>query len=110
MSGALTLSGPPTAPLQAADKLYVDSNIAVKADLVSGLVPTSELGTGAASGLNCLLGNGTWGSCGSSANATEIQSVPVGVAAPTNGQVLAYSSATGQSCGRRLRRAGREGW
>ena len=96
MSGALTLSGPPTAPLQAADKLYVDSNIAVKADLVSGLVPTSELGTGAASGLNCLLGNGTWGSCGSSANATEIQSVPVGVAAPTNGQVLAYSSATGQ--------------
>jgi hypothetical protein len=96
MTGTLTLSGPPTAPLQASDKQYVDSNIAVKADLVSGLVPTSELGSGAASGLNCLLGNGTWGSCGSSANATEIQSVPVGSTAPTNGQVLAYSSSTGQ--------------
>jgi hypothetical protein len=96
MTGTLTLSGTPTAPLQAADKQYVDSNIALKADLISGLVPTSELGSGAASGLNCLLGNGTWGSCGSSANATEIQSVPVGSGAPTNGQVLAYSSATGQ--------------
>src|SRR5580693_4977797 len=96
MTGPLTLSGPPTAPLQAADKQYVDSNIAVKADLVSGLVPTSELGSGIASGLNCLLGSGTWGSCGSSANATEIQSVPVGSTSPANGQVLAYSSATGQ--------------
>jgi hypothetical protein len=96
MTGTLTLSGSPTAPLQAADKQYVDSNIAVKADLVSGLVPTSELGSGAASGLNCLLGNGTWGSCGSSANATEIQSVPVGSTAPSNGQVLTYSSTSGQ--------------
>ena len=49
MTGALTLSGNPTAPLQASDKQYVDSNIAVKADLVTGLVPTSELGSGAAS-------------------------------------------------------------
>jgi hypothetical protein len=96
MTGALTLSGPPTAPLQSADKQYVDSNIAVKADLVSGLVPTSELGSGTASGLNCLLGSGTWGSCGSSANATEIQSVPVESTAPTNGQVLTYSSTLGQ--------------
>ena len=96
MTGPLTLSGPPTAPLQSADKQYVDSNIAVKADLVSGVVPTSELGSGVPSDLNCLLGNGTWGSCGSSANATEIQSVPVGSTAPTNGQVLAYSSANGQ--------------
>jgi hypothetical protein len=96
MTGPLTLSGPPTAPLQAADKQYVDSNIAVKADLVSGLVPTSELGSGTASGLNCLLGSGTWGSCGSSANATEIQSVPVESTAPTDGQVLTYSSSSGQ--------------
>jgi hypothetical protein len=96
MSGTLTLSGNPTAPLQAAPKQYVDSSTAAKADLVSGLVPTGELGSGVASALNCLLGNGTWGSCGSSANATEIQSVPVGSAAPSNGQVLTYSSSSGQ--------------
>ena len=96
MTGALTLSANPTAPLQAAPKQYVDLSSASKANLVSGLVPTNELGSGTASALNCLLGSGTWGSCGSSANATEIQSVPVGSTAPANGQVLAYSSATGQ--------------
>jgi hypothetical protein len=96
MTGPLTLSGSPTAPLQAAAKQYVDLTAASKANLVSGLVPTNELGSGAASGLNCLLGNGTWGSCGSSANATEIQSVPVGSTVPANGQVLTYSSSSGQ--------------
>jgi len=96
MTGPLTLSGQPTAPQQAADKDYVDLSAAAKADLISGLVPTSELGSGAASSLNCLLGNGTWGSCASSANATEIQSVPVGSTAPSNGQVLTYSSSSGQ--------------
>jgi hypothetical protein len=96
MTGPLTLSGNPTAPLQAAAKQYVDSSVAVKADLVSGLVPTDELGSGTASGLNCLLGSGAWGPCGSSANATAIQSVPVAAGAPANGQVLAYSSTSGQ--------------
>jgi hypothetical protein len=96
MTGTLTLSASPTAPLQAAPKQYVDLSAAAKADLVSGLVPTRELGSGTASGLNCLLGNGTWGSCGSSANATEIQSVPVGSTTPSNGQVLTYSSTSGQ--------------
>jgi hypothetical protein len=96
MSGPLTLSGSPTAPLQAADKNYVDLSAAAKADLVTGLVPTGELGSGTASALNCLLGNGTWGSCGSSANATEIQSVPVASGAPANGQVLTYLSESGQ--------------
>jgi len=96
MTGPLTLSASPTAPLQAAAKQYVDLTAASKANLVSGLVPTNELGSGAASSLNCLLGNGTWGSCGSSANATEIQSVPVGSTAPANGQVLTYSSSSGQ--------------
>ena len=96
MTGSLTLNANPTAPLQAAPKQYVDLSAASKADLVSGLVPTGELGSGAASALNCLLGNGTWGSCASSANATEIQSVPVGATAPANGQVLTYSSSTGQ--------------
>src|SRR5712671_2519510 len=96
MTGALTLSGNPTAPLQASPKQYVDLSAAAKADLVSGMVPTGELGSGAASALNCLLGNGTWGPCGSSANATAIQSVPVGATAPSNGQVLTYSSTSGQ--------------
>jgi hypothetical protein len=96
MTGALTLSGNPTAPLQASDKQYVDSSVAVKADLVTGLVPTDELGSGVASPLNCLLGSGAWGPCGSSANATAIQSVPVAAGTPANGQVLAYSSTTGQ--------------
>jgi hypothetical protein len=96
MTGPLTLSGNPTAPLQAAAKQYVDSSVVVKADLVSGLVPTRELGSGTASALNCLLGNGTWGPCGSSANATAIQSVPVATGAPANGQVLAYSTSSGQ--------------
>jgi hypothetical protein len=96
MTGPLTLSGNPTAPLQAAAKQYVDSSVVVKADLVSGLVPTGELGSGTASALNCLLGNGTWGPCGSSANATAIQSVPVATSTPANGQVLAYSLSSGQ--------------
>jgi hypothetical protein len=96
MTGPLTLSANPTAPLQAAPKQYVDTGLAVKADLISGVVPTSELGTGVASGLNCLLGSGSWGPCGSSANATAIQSVPVASAAPGDGQVLTYSASAGQ--------------
>ncbi|MFZ0199303.1 MAG: hypothetical protein WB523_19290 [Candidatus Sulfotelmatobacter sp.] len=96
MTGPLTLAGNPTAPLQAAAKQYVDSGLVVKADLISGLVPTSELGSGTASGLNCLLGSGAWGPCGSSANATAIQSVPVAAGTPGNGQVLTYSSTSGQ--------------
>src|ERR1700688_3242260 len=96
MTGPLTLSGSPTAPVQAAPKQYVDQTAAAKADLVGGLIPTGELGSGTASGLNCLLGSGSWGPCGSSANATAIQSVPVASNAPGNGQVLTYSSTSGQ--------------
>ncbi len=96
MTGPLTLSGNPTAPLQSAPKQYVDASVTIKADLIAGLVPTNELGSGTASGLNCLLGSGAWGPCGSSANATAIQSVPVAAGTPANGQVLTYSSASGQ--------------
>ncbi len=96
MTGPLTLSGAPTSPLQAADKQYVDSLGTVKADLISGLVPANELGSGTPSALNCLLGSGAWGPCGSSANATAIQSVPVAAGTPGNGQVLTYSSSSGQ--------------
>jgi trimeric autotransporter adhesin len=44
MTGPLVLSGPPTAPSQAATKNYVDLGMASKADLVSGTVPLTELG------------------------------------------------------------------
>ncbi len=65
LTGPLTLPGNPAAPLQAAPKQYVDLGFASKADLISGLVPASELGTGTGSSGTCLLGNGTWGGCGS---------------------------------------------
>src|SRR5262249_9142441 len=42
MTGPIVLPGPPSAPLQAATKGYVDSGTASKADLVAGTVPASE--------------------------------------------------------------------
>ncbi len=69
MTGPLTLPGSPSAPNQASDKQYVDSSISAKADLVSGMVPPTELGSGAANSATCLTGNSTWGSCGGGAPA-----------------------------------------
>ena len=69
MTGPLTLPGDPTAPNQAADRHYVDSGLSAKADLVSAMVPTAELGAGVASSATCLNGNSTWGSCGTGAPA-----------------------------------------
>ncbi len=69
MTGPLTLPGPPTSPTQAADRQYVDSGLAVKADLVNSLVPAAELGAGIASSATCLTGNSTWGACGGGAPA-----------------------------------------
>ncbi len=63
MTGPITLPGAPAAPLQAATKQYVDTELGAKADLVSGLVPTNELGSGQAAAGNCLTGNGTWAPC-----------------------------------------------
>ncbi len=67
MTGPLTLAADPTAPDQAADRHYIDSGLSVKADLISGTVPVSELGAGVANSNTCLTGNSTWGSCGSGA-------------------------------------------
>src|SRR5579862_895064 len=78
MTGPITLPSSPIAPMQAATKQYVDQGSSAKADLVSGVVPAGELGTGAAGSGTCLLGNGTWGACGSGGG-------PVGVA---NGSAL----------------------
>jgi hypothetical protein len=64
MTGPLTLAGDPTAPEQAATRHYVDSGLAAKANLASGVVPPDELGSGLANASTCLNGNSTWGSCG----------------------------------------------
>lgn len=65
MTGALVLAGDPTSANQAADKHYADMLAAVKADLIAGLVPPSELASGTPGASTCLLGNQTWGPCGS---------------------------------------------
>jgi hypothetical protein len=83
MTGALTLNGAPTAPMQATSKQYVDTGIASKADLVSGVVPAGELGAGTANSGTCLYGNGTWGPCGSgSGNVSTTPSATQAIAEP----------------------------
>ncbi|HEY3974317.1 MAG TPA: hypothetical protein VGM18_15030 [Candidatus Sulfotelmatobacter sp.] len=77
MTGPLVLPGSPSSSLQAADKGYVDLGLATKADLISGLVPTGELGAGSASASTCLLGNGTWGPCASGSGTGNVSTNPL---------------------------------
>jgi hypothetical protein len=72
LTGPLTLSGDPVAPNQAVTKHYTDISVAVKADLIGGLVPPTELASGTPSGSTCLLGNQTWGSCGAGGSSSYI--------------------------------------
>lgn len=79
MTGPITLPGAPAAPMQAATKQYVDTGLTAKADLVSGLVPANELGTGSATTGSCLLGNGasgTWGACGGGGGTGNLSTTP----------------------------------
>jgi hypothetical protein len=95
MTGTLTLSGDPSAPLQAATRRYVDNGLSAKANLVNGLVPANQLGTGSANGSTCLNGNSSWGPCGTSSNAVQLQGIPLSMAMPSDGQVITYDSGSG---------------
>src|SRR5581483_2089964 len=96
MTGPLTLAGDPVATNQASTKHYVDVGIAGTAGLVGGVVPPGELGTGTANTSVCLHGNSAWGACGTSSNASSIQSVPVATTTPTDNQVITYVASLGQ--------------
>jgi len=96
MTGPLQLPGDPASPSQAADKHYVDTGLATKADLVGGVVPTAELGSGTANNGVCLHGDNTWGGCGSSSNAVSIQGIPVDTTTPTDNQVITYVASLGK--------------
>lgn len=96
MSGPLQLPGDPVSSNQASTKHYVDTGLAAKADVVNGVVPTGELGTGSATSNVCLRGNNTWGACGASSDAVSIQGVAVDTTAPTDNQVITYVASAGK--------------
>jgi hypothetical protein len=94
MTGPLTLPSDPTGTNQASTKHYVDSGLSAKANLVGGVVPATQLGSGTPDGTQCLKGNSTWGACGTSSNATTIQNIAVDSTAPADGQVITYVAAS----------------
>lgn len=96
MTGPLLLPADPASANQAADKHYVDTGLAAKADLVTGVVPPAELASGTANNGVCLHGDSTWGGCGTSANAVSIQGVPVDTTTPTDSQVVTYVASLGK--------------
>jgi hypothetical protein len=99
MTGPITLPGNPAAPLQAATKQYADLGLTSKADLISGLVPANELGTGTANAGSCLLGNGTWGACGSGGGGTgNVSTNPSTGVSQNITQAVGTQFSTNKSC------------
>src|SRR5579864_456045 len=91
MTGPITLPSNPASGMQAATKQYVDQGFSAKADLISGFVPANELGSGAAGSSTCLLGNGTWGACGSGGGPAGVASGSALVSAGV-GQASVYQT------------------
>jgi len=80
MTGPITLPANPASPMQASTKSYVDSALATKADVIAGVVPSNELGTGTSTSGSCLLGNGSsaiWGACGGGGGTGNVSTTPV---------------------------------
>ena len=96
MTGPLSLPADPVASAQAANKHYVDTALASKANLIAGVVPTGQLGGGSADSTSCLKGNSTWGPCGTSSNATALQGIPLDSSSPSDGQVVTYDASSGK--------------
>jgi hypothetical protein len=90
MTGPITLPGNPVSPMQATPKGYVDAGFAAKADLIGGRVPASELATGTANSSTCLLGNGTWGACGSGGGSGNVTSAGT----PASSQIAVWTDAS----------------
>ncbi len=96
MTGPLQLPGDPVSPNQASTKHYVDGGLAVKADVIGGVVPSGQLGSGVANSSVCLHGDSSWEGCGTSSNAVSIQNVPVDPTAPADNQVITYVASSGR--------------
>jgi hypothetical protein len=90
MTGPITLPANPVSGMHATTKQYVDSGMSAKADLISGRVPASELGTGTANSSSCLLGNGTWGPCASGGGTGNVNSSGT----PASNQVAVWADAS----------------
>lgn len=92
LTGSLTLPSNPSSALQAATKQYVDTGLSGKADVIGGIVPANELGTGATgTGSNCLKDSSvpSWGTCPAGGGGTGNVSTT-----PTADQVLIQPAGT----------------